>query len=153
LANPQVHQRSPACSRTTAHPRLPRQAFAGTSPRFPGGTTFTITPAAADHIALQVAPALTVGVPFALTVTVQDAYGNTVTGDQWTVHFQLMGPVTPAANYTFTAAGMGSPTFSNLELGQPGTYILTAADENDPPDPTPEDLGVSGRWFNDEPPW
>jgi hypothetical protein len=101
-------------------------------PSLTGSTTFTITPAAADHIALQVAPALTAGVPFAITVTVQDAYGNTVTGYMGTVHFQLTGPVTGTADYTFTATDMGSHTFSNLVLSQPGSYILTATDENDP---------------------
>jgi plastocyanin len=92
----------------------------------------TVSPAAADHFALALMPSsVTAGVPFAITVTVQDAYGNTVTGYTGTVHFQLTGPVMPSANYTFTAADMGSHTFSNLVLNQTGMYTLTGTDTMD----------------------
>jgi hypothetical protein len=97
-----------------------------------GSTTFTITPAAADHIALSVPSTIMAGVPFAIPVTVQDAYGNTVTDYTGTVHFALMGPVMPMANYTFMAADMGSRTFSGLMLSQAGDYTLTAVDQADP---------------------
>jgi hypothetical protein len=97
-----------------------------------GSTTFTIRPAAADHIAFTVPSTITAGVPFAITVTVQDAYGNTVTGYTGTVHFQLTGTVTPSADHTFTATDMGSHTFSGLVLNQPGMYTLTATDSADP---------------------
>jgi hypothetical protein len=72
------------------------------------------------------------GVPFAITVTALDASGIPVTGYFGTVHFTLTGPVMPSATYTFTAADMGSHTFSNLVLRQPGIYTLTATDEADP---------------------
>jgi hypothetical protein len=55
-----------------------------------------------------------------------------VTGFTDTVHFQLSGPVMPAANYTFTAADMGSHTFGGLVLNQAGMYTLTAMDGADP---------------------
>jgi hypothetical protein len=98
-----------------------------------GSTSFTVVAAAADHIALVLVPSgVTAGAPFSLTVTVQDAYGNTVTGYQRTVHFQLTGPVMPAANYTFTAADRGSHTFSGLVLNQTGMYTLMATDSADP---------------------
>jgi fibronectin type 3 domain-containing protein len=101
------------------------------NPSLTGSSTFTVTPAAPDHIALVLPPTISAGAPFALIVTVQDAYGNTVTDYQGTVHFTLMGPVTPAANYTFTAADMGSQTFNNLVLSQTGTYTLTGSDTMD----------------------
>jgi rhamnogalacturonan endolyase len=83
------------------------------------------------HILLAVPP-VSAGVPFSVTVTVQDAYGNTVTGYQGMVHFQLTGPQMAMANYTFTAADMGSHTFSNLVLNQAGDYTLTGTDTADP---------------------
>jgi hypothetical protein len=97
-----------------------------------GSTTFTITPAAADHIALSVPSLITAGLPFAITVAVQDAYGNTVTGYLGTVHFTLTGTAIAQANYTFTASDMGQHTFGNLVLSQPGDYTLTGTDTMDP---------------------
>jgi hypothetical protein len=106
----------------------------GTDPANPsitGGFTVTVNPAAAAQIALVV-PSVTAGVPFSITVTVQDAYGNTVTGYQGTVHFTLTGPAMAMANYTFTSGDMGSHTFSNLVLNQAGTYTLTGTDTVNP---------------------
>jgi hypothetical protein len=98
-----------------------------------GNFTVTVTPAAADHIALALLPStITHGMPFSLTVTIQDQYNNTVTNYLGTVHFQLTGPVSPMANYTFTAADTGSHTFPNLVLNQTGMYTLTANDQADP---------------------
>jgi hypothetical protein len=97
-----------------------------------GSATFTINPAAPDHIALVLPPMLTAGVPFSLTVTVLDAFGNTVSGYTGTVHLVLTGPAAQTANYTFTAADMGSHTFSGLVLSQAGAYTLTATDQADP---------------------
>jgi hypothetical protein len=97
-----------------------------------GSTAFTVTPAAAAHIAFTVPTAITAGVPFALTVTVQDAYGNTVTGYQGRVHFTLTGPAMAQADYTFTATDMGSHTFNNVVLRQEGDYTLAGMDSADP---------------------
>jgi hypothetical protein len=102
------------------------------SPAITGRVRLTITPAAADHIAFSVPPMVTAGVPFATTITVQDAYGNTVTGYTGTVQFQLTGPVMPSANYTFTATDSGQHTFSNLVLSLTGVYTLTGTDTTDP---------------------
>jgi hypothetical protein len=99
-----------------------------TAPTVTGNTTFTITPAAPDHIFLNIPSTLSAGVPFSLTITVQDAYGNTVTGYTGTINVQLTGPVMAMANVTFTAADMGSRTFNNLVLNQTGMYTLTATD-------------------------
>jgi hypothetical protein len=97
-----------------------------------GSTSFTITPAAPDHLAFSVTDALTAGVPFAITVTVQNTYGNTVTGYVGTVHFMLTGAAMAMADYTFTAADMGSHTFSPLVLSHAGDYTLTGMDTADP---------------------
>jgi hypothetical protein len=102
------------------------------NPLITGSNTFTITPAAATQIAFTVPSTITAGVPFALTVTVQDAYGNTVTNYQGGIHFTLTGPAMAQADYTFTAADMGSHTFSNLVLNQTGMYTLTGTDTTDP---------------------
>jgi hypothetical protein len=102
------------------------------NPLVTGNTTFSITPLAAAQIAFTVSRTSTAGVPFAITVTVQDAYGNTVTDYQGTVHFTLTGPAMAQANYTFTTADMGSHTFNNLMLSQAGDYTLTGMDTADP---------------------
>jgi hypothetical protein len=97
-----------------------------------GSTTFTVTPAAAAHIAFSVPGSITAGVPFSITVTVQDAYGNTVTDYMGTVHFTLTGPAMAQADYTFTASDMGSHTFTYVVLSQAGDYTLTGMDQEDP---------------------
>jgi hypothetical protein len=88
--------------------------------------------AAAHQFVFNVPSTITAGVPFAITVTVQDAYGNAVTDYAGMVHFALAGPVTAMANYSFTAADLGSHTISGLVLSQAGDYTLTAADLEDP---------------------
>jgi hypothetical protein len=102
------------------------------NPLITGNTSFTITPAAPDHIAFTVPSPITAGMPFAITVTVQDAYGNTVTGYTGTVPFTLTGQATAMADYIFTAGDMGSHTFRNLVLSQAGDYTLTGMDTGDP---------------------
>jgi hypothetical protein len=102
------------------------------NPAITGSTSFTVVPAAPDHIALIVTPTIPAGTPFSITVTVQDAYGNTVTGYAGTIHFTLTGPVMPTADYTFTTTDIGTHAFSNLVLRQSGLYTLTATDAADP---------------------
>jgi hypothetical protein len=102
------------------------------SPSLTGSTSTTVVAAAADHIAFSLRSTITAGMPFAITVTVQDAYGNTVTGFTDTVHFTLTGTATVAADYTFTPADMGQHTFQGLVLQQSGPYTLTATDDADP---------------------
>jgi hypothetical protein len=94
-----------------------------------GSITFTVNPAAADHLAFAVPDTVTAGVPFSITVTVQDAYGNTVTGFTDTVHFMASNGA--MANYMFTAADAGQHTF-NIVLMQPGPITITGADTDDP---------------------
>jgi hypothetical protein len=102
------------------------------NPAVTGSTAITVTPATADHIAFNVPSPVTGGMPFSLTVTVQDAYNNTVTGYLGTVQFTLTGPAMAMANYTFVASDTGSHTFSNLVLNQTGMYLLTGTDTADP---------------------
>jgi hypothetical protein len=77
-------------------------------------TGITITPAAASQLILSPNSEVQSGVRFSLTLTVEDAYGNVVTGYTGTVHFTSADKhATLPANYTFTAADAGIHTFTN----------------------------------------
>jgi hypothetical protein len=102
------------------------------NPLITGSTSFTITPAAADHLAFLLPDPITAGVPFAITVVVQDVYGNTVTGYLGTVHFTATGPAMYQADYTFTADDMGSHTFDHRVLQEAGNYTISGMDDADP---------------------
>jgi hypothetical protein len=101
------------------------------NPLITGSTAFSITPAAPDHIAFSGPTTITAEMPFAITATVQDAYGNSVTGYLGTVHFMLIGQAIAQADYTFTTADMGSHTFPHLVLNDAGDYTLTGVDQMD----------------------
>jgi hypothetical protein len=100
------------------------------TPAVNGNVTFTITPAAADHLAFALSAPVTAGVPFAITVTVQDAYGNTVTDYTGTMHFAAYrgGDLFASRDYTFTAGDSGQHTFAGLVLNQPADYTVTGED-------------------------
>jgi hypothetical protein len=89
-----------------------------------------VTPAAAAKFVLTAPASVTHGVRFSLTLTVQDAYGNVVTGYTGTVHFTSSdGMATLPANYTFTAADAGVHTFaSSVILRKKGKQTLTVTD-------------------------
>ena len=81
------------------------------------GTQFgiAVTAAAPDHFLVAPSVATSVaGMPLDITVTVQDAYNNTVTGYTGTLSFSSADPygATLPADYTFTAADNGVHTFS-----------------------------------------
>src|SRR5262249_25881750 len=84
-----------------------------------GGLTTTtggivVSPAAAATFLLTAPASVTRGTAFGLTLTVQDAYGNMVTGYAGTVHFTSSdGTATLPANYTFSATDAGVHTFTN----------------------------------------
>src|SRR5262249_11874298 len=85
-----------------------------------------VTPAAADHFLVSAPDTVTAGGPFDLTVTVQDAFNNTVTGYTGTITFTTSDPdsgVVLPANYTFTAADGGVHTFTDTGLGE--TTLIT----------------------------
>jgi hypothetical protein len=95
-------------------------------------SAIAITSAAADHFA--VAPGVTTtvaGTPFDVTVTVQDAYGNTVTGYTGTMAFSSADPYGPGlpAGYTFTTDDGGIHTFAGgASLYTSGTWDVTVTD-------------------------
>jgi hypothetical protein len=85
-----------------------------------GPTHFTVTTSAANP---DVA-----GTPFTVTVTAQDANGNTATDYRGTVHFTSSDPqALLPADYTFTAADNGTHTFT-ATLRTAGTRTITATD-------------------------
>ena len=68
-------------------------------------------------------------VAFNLMITVQDAYGNVVTGYTGTIHFTSWdGRASLPADYTFTAADKGVHTFSGLILRRKGNQTITVTD-------------------------
>jgi hypothetical protein len=99
-----------------------------------GSQSVNVLPASADH--LLVTPSVnttTAGSPFDFTVTVQDAFNNTVTGYTGTVGFSSADPygATLPPAYTFTAADGGVHTFSSgATLYTAGTWDVTATDVN-----------------------
>ncbi|MFL5338573.1 MAG: hypothetical protein ACJ8F7_00250, partial [Gemmataceae bacterium] len=89
----------------------------------------TVNPAAASRFLITAPSSVTYGVAFSLTVTVQDAYGNVVTGYTGTIRFRSTNPkATLPANYTFTAADKGVHTFSGLVLRKRGNQTITITD-------------------------
>jgi hypothetical protein len=64
-----------------------------------------------------------------VTLTVEDAYGNVVTGYRGTVHFTSSDSTASLpANYSFTASDAGVHTFTGLVLGKKGKQTLTVTD-------------------------
>ena len=93
-------------------------------------TGITVTPGAAAKLVLSAPSSVKSGSKFSLTVTVEDAYGNVVTGFVGTIHFTSSdNTATLPANYTFTAADAGVHTFTNtFILKKKGTQTLTVTD-------------------------
>jgi hypothetical protein len=88
-----------------------------------------VNPAAASTFVLSAPSSVNPGVAFSLTVTVEDAYGNVVTGYTGTVHFSSTdNKATLPANYTFTAADKGVHTFTGLILPKKGKQTITVRD-------------------------
>jgi hypothetical protein len=104
---------------------------ADTAARATFGTAgVTVNPGAPATLAVTGLPSpTTAGDAHPLTVTAQDAYGNTATGYRGTVHFTSTDPkaVLPA-NYPFTAADNGAHTFPGVTLKAAGTRTVTATD-------------------------
>jgi hypothetical protein len=92
--------------------------------------TLLVDPGPADHLAFTVPEHLTAGVPFAVLITVQDAFHNTATGYLGTVAF-LLAPGGDLGNYTFTASDQGQYTLAGLLLDA-GNYTLTGRDLANP---------------------
>ena len=89
----------------------------------------TVNPAAASQFIITGPSSVSAGIRFSLTITVEDAYGNVVTGYTGTVHFTSTDPkATLPKNYTFTAADKGMHTFSGLVLRKRGAQKITLTD-------------------------
>ena len=88
-----------------------------------------MNPAAASQFILTAPASVIAGVQFSLTVKVEDAYGNVVTGYAGTIHFTSTDPrAALPANYTFTAADNGVHTFTGLVLRKKGSQKITITD-------------------------
>ncbi|HTU94128.1 MAG TPA: hypothetical protein VMF69_28880 [Gemmataceae bacterium] len=92
--------------------------------------SITITPAAASQFILSAPSSVKSGSKFSVTLTVEDAFGNVVTGYVGTVHFTSSDSTASLpANYTFTASDAGVYTFTNaFILKKKGTQTLTVTD-------------------------
>ena len=94
-------------------------------------SSFTISPASAAKVVFIQQPTSTTAgstISPAVTVDVEDTYGNLVTGDTSGVTLSVQsGSGTLNGTLTKTASG-GIATFSNLSINTADTYTLTAAD-------------------------
>ena len=89
----------------------------------------TVNQATASKFIISAPSRVTAGVAFSLTVTVQDAYGNVVTGYTGTIHFKSTDTTaTLPGDYTFTAADKGMHTFTGLVLRKKGKQTITITD-------------------------
>src|SRR5439155_459842 len=94
-------------------------------------TSFTVTPAAANKLAVTTQPAgATAGSAFTTqpVVKIQDAFGNTVTTDTSTVTVSLSAGTGPLQGTTSIAAVAGIATSTNLRLDNSGAKTLHFAD-------------------------
>jgi hypothetical protein len=88
-----------------------------------------VTPAAPAQIVLSAPSTVTHGKKFSVTVTIEDAYGNVVTGYLGTIHFSSSdSSATLPANYTFTAQDAGVHTFTGLVLRTRGKQTISVTD-------------------------
>jgi hypothetical protein len=89
----------------------------------------TVKPAAARKFLLRAPSGVTHGVAFSVTLRVEDAYGNVVTGYTGTVHFSSTDSTALLpANYTFTAGDAGVHTFTGLVLHKKGKQKISVTD-------------------------
>jgi hypothetical protein len=110
-----------------------------------GDASITITPAAAAQIVLTAPSSVTSGKKFSVTVTIEDAFGNIVTGYVGTIHFSSSdSTATLPANYTFTASDAGVHTFTNAFIFKKrGTQTLTATDTQNGALTVADDINVA----------
>ncbi len=89
----------------------------------------TVNPAAARQFIISAPSSVNAGAAFRLTVTVEDAYGNVVTGYADTVHFSSTDTrATLPSNYTFTVTDKGVHTFIGLIMRKKGRQSITITD-------------------------
>jgi hypothetical protein len=104
-----------------------------------GGANIGAYQASASAFVLTAPDTVTSGLPFDISVTAVDIFGQTAVGYSGIVTFSTSdadpGVVLPA-DYTFTAADGGSHTFTNTGLGEitlitPGDQTMTVTDTAD----------------------
>jgi FG-GAP-like repeat/FG-GAP repeat len=89
----------------------------------------TVKPAAASKFLISAPASVRSGVAFSLTITVQDAYGNVVTGYIGRVHLTSTdNTATLPANYTFTTMDQGVHSFTGVVVRKRGTQKITVTD-------------------------
>jgi hypothetical protein len=88
-----------------------------------------VNPAAAFQFVIIAPTSITAGTRFTLTVKVEDAYGNVVTGYRGTIHFSSTDSTASLPrNYTFSATDQGVHTFTGLILRKKGNQKITITD-------------------------
>jgi hypothetical protein len=93
-----------------------------------GSISVKVNPGKAVRLSISGPSSVTHGVPFTITVTALDAYGNVATGYAGTVHFTSSdGAASLPANYKFTTTDAGVHTFT-ATLNTAGTQSITATD-------------------------
>jgi hypothetical protein len=95
-----------------------------------GGVNIGAYQASASTFALTVPATVTAGVPFDMTVTAEDTFGQVAVGYTGKVHFSSSdGQGSLPADYSFTAADGGTHTFtSGVTLKTTGAQSVTASD-------------------------
>jgi hypothetical protein len=95
-----------------------------------GKATVLVSASTATHFTLVASTTTpTAGVPFSVTVTALDAFGNVATGYRGTVHFTSSDTMAVLpADYTFTSVDKGKHTFS-VTLNTTGSQTVTATDK------------------------
>src|SRR5207249_2024207 len=91
-------------------------------------TGITVNAAAAARLTISAPLSVSAGMPFTITVTALDAFGNAAKGYLGAVAFTSSDPrAALPPNYTFTSADAGVHTFT-VTLNSGGTQSLTVAD-------------------------
>src|SRR5262249_18607017 len=89
----------------------------------------TVVAAAAAKFIFNAPSTIMSGVPFSLTITVVDAYGNNATNYTGTIHFSSTDKrATLPSDYKFTTADQGKHTFSGVILRSTGFKTITVKD-------------------------
>ena len=99
------------------------------TPSITGKASVTVLPAAATQFSVTSPASVTAGIPFNVTVTAQDAFGNTATN--YFGNVQLTSSDAKAglpASHTFTSSDQGVHTFKNVVLVTAGSQTITATD-------------------------
>jgi uncharacterized delta-60 repeat protein len=94
-----------------------------------GTAVVSVKAGAATHLVISAPQNVTHGVPFTITVTILDLYGNVAVGYLGTIHFSSTDSTAALpSNYTFTGTNAGVHTFT-VTMNTPGYYLgITATD-------------------------